>query len=538
MSNKVILGAEAREQLVKGINTLADAVKATLGPNGRNVVYFDEDGVPQSTKDGVTVADKINLKDNLQNAGAQMIKQTAYQTNKKAGDGTTTSTVLAQAIIKEGLKYINNQENAIEIKRQLDKGTSQIIKHLREVIREEISNDEQLKQIASISANNDEEMGKLIAEAITEVGSDGVVYIEESQNVDSSLEIVEGMQFDRGYKSPYFVNDNKKMTCVLNDAYVFIANAKFSSAQPLIPLFQLASDDNKSLLLIADDVDGEALATSIVNKMRGTLNICVVKAPEFGDRRTLVLEDIATLTGATVYNPNKGMELEDFEMSWLGGAKTINVGKNTTTIVDGAGDADKISERMEDLQSQIENSTTLYETEQLQGRLSRLAGGVAVINIGGNTEAEIKEKKDRADDALNATQAAIDEGIIAGGGTSLIRASSILKGNNIGEKILIKACKQPFLQILDNAGYEFEEANAHATTIKKRKSKIWEGFNVKEGKITDFKEAGVIDPFKVTRNALENAVSIAGTILLTECVLVDEEEEKKDNGVDLSQFGM
>lgn len=530
MRKQVTLGSEAREKLMEGIDILADAVVSTMGPNGRNVLIENNGAWPLSTKDGVTVAESIWVDGHIQDTGAQMVKQASVKTAKKAGDGTTTSTLLAREMVKSGLKHLNNGENAVEIKRGIDKAVAQVIACLQSN-SEDISSEEQLEQVATISANNDVEIGKLIATAIEKVGRDGVVHIEESKSGDTYLETVEGMQFDRGYKSHFFVTDNNTMSCNLEDVYILIADHKFTQVKELLPILEGVSTTNKSLLIIAEDIENEALATLIVNKARGTLKVAAVKAPDFGDRRKLILEDIATLTGGIVFDKDKGMKLDKFSWDWFGKARAVTIGKETTTIVDGKGSEDAINDRVENLQSQIEQSTTPYATEQLQNRLAKMVGGVSIIHVGGATETEMLEKKDRVDDALNATKAALEEGIVPGGGAALLYArGNILFADgesNIGAGVVYKACGKPFEQILVNAGYEEVKSLILADTlINSGDDNIWTGYNLKTESMVDMKEAGIIDPTKVTRSALENAASVAGTILLTECVISKHPEAK------------
>ena len=539
MSKQVILGSEARTNLVKGIDTLADAVVSTLGPNGRNVVIANEQGVPQSTKDGVTVAKSITLKDPNQELGVQLVKQAAVKTAEKAGDGTTTSTLLAREMIKAGLTALNNNENAVQIKRDIDTTVKEVVKNLKNNVSEDISGEEQLEQIATISANNDPETGKLISTAIDKVGMEGVVHIEESKTGETYLETVEGLQFDRGYKSPYFVTNNSNMTSTLNDPLILIADEKITQVKELLPILESVSSQAKSLLIIAEDIDGEALATLIVNKMRGTMNVCAVKAPDFGDRRKLVLEDIAITTGGVVFDKQKGMKLDKFSWDWFGEARTVTIEKEQTTIVDGKGAVESIEARIEELQQQVEKATTPFETEKLQERLAKFVGGVAIIHVGGNTETEMKEKKDRVDDALHATKAAIEEGIVPGGGAALLYASSGLEVKSTGAAIVAQACAKPFNQILVNAGHEEVSAKIIADGMINSGNDGWLGFDIKLGNTVDMKEAGIIDPTKVARTALENAASVAGTVLLTECTVVNEpEEDNKQPQIDPSMMGM
>jgi chaperonin GroEL len=541
MSKKIEFGAEARKKLVKGIDTLADAVVATLGPNGRNVVYI-ENGMVVSTKDGVSVAKQIgSLEDPIENLGAQMVKQAAVKTSDHAGDGTTTSTLLARELVKGGLTKLNEGANAVEIKRGIDDGVKEVLALLKEN-SEKISSEEQLQQIATISANNDVEVGKLIARAMEKVGREGVVYIEESKTDETYLEVVEGMQFDRGYKSPYFVTNNNNMSALLQDAYVLIADHRFTQVKELLPILEGVSQKGKSLLIIAEDVDGEALATLIVNKMRGTLQVVAVKAPDFGERRKLILEDIAVLTGGTVFDKEKGMKLDKFNWEWFGEAKTVTVSKEKTTIIDGQGTAEAILERVESLTAQLEKAATPFEMEKLQERLSKFVGGVALVHVGGSTETEMKEKKDRVDDALHATQCALEDGIVPGGGAALLHAREGITfaiensdDFNYGKKLVHSACGKPFEVILKNAGYDDQSIYHFKYKVGDfgdKEREIWYGLDVKTETVIDMKEAGIIDPHKVTKNALMNAASIAGTILLTECTIVDTPEDKKESGID------
>ena len=540
MSKQVTLGEEARKNLVKGIDILADAVVSTLGPNGRNVVIANEQGSPQSTKDGVTVAKSITLSNPEQELGVQLVKQAAIKTAEKAGDGTTTSTLLAREMIKNGLNALNNNENAVQIKRDIDSTVKIVIDNLRNKISEDISSEEQLEQIASISANNDPEIGKLIATAIEKVGMEGVVHIEESRTGETYLETVEGMQFDRGYKSPYFVTNNNTMSATLENPLVLLSENKITQVKELLPILEAVSSQGKSLLIIAEDIDQEALATLIVNKMRGTMKVCAVKAPEFGDRRKLILEDIATTTGGQVFSRDKGMKLDKFSWEWFGEARTVTVEKEQTTIVDGKGTEEDINQRIEELQKQLEQSQTPFETEKLQERLAKFVGGVAIIHVGGNTETEMKEKKDRVDDALHATKAAIEEGIVPGGGTALLYASSGIEVDSTGAAIVVEACAKPFNQILINAGFDSVKGQILADTLVNSGNDVWAGYNIKTEETVNMKEAGIIDPTKVSRTALQNAASVAGTVLLTECTVVNEISEDSNNQpqMDPSMMGM
>jgi chaperonin GroEL len=528
MSKIIEFGPEARKQLVSGIDKLADAVVSTLGPNGRNVVIVNEMGQVQSTKDGVTVAKSISLSDNVEEVGVKMVKQAAVKTADVAGDGTTTSTLLAREMVKAGLQHLNNGANAVEIKRGIDTAVKEVITTLRHHIKEDISNEEQLEQIATISANNDPEVGKLIATALNKVGREGVVSIEESNTGETYLETVEGMQFDRGYKSHYFVTDNSTMSTHLENPFILIADKRFTQVKDLLPILEGVSNQNRPLLLIAEDIDGEALATLIVNKARGTIKVAAVKAPDFGDRRKLILDDIAILTGGQVFSTDKGMRLDKFSWDWFGSARSVTINKDQTTIIDGRGESESIQARIEELQQQIEKAKTPFEQEKLQERLAKFVGGVAIVHVGGNTETEVKEKKDRVEDALYATKAAIEEGIVAGGGAALLYAREAIEGTDIGSKIVYQACGKPFEQILVNAGYDKVKAQMLALNYTSNET-VWEGHDVKTGMIIDMKEAGIIDPAKVTRTALENAASVAGTILLTECVVVDNPEDKKES---------
>ena len=539
MENQIHFGKEARTKLKVGIDKLADAVVSTLGPNGRNVVIFR--GVmepPQSTKDGVTVANSFVLDDPSEELGVLLIKQAAVKTAEKVGDGTTTSTLLAREMINQGLSSLDKGENAVQIKRDIDKTVKEVVKNLRGPISEDISGDEQLEQVASISSNNDPEVGKLIAQAIGKVGLEGVVHIEESKTGETFLETVEGMQFDRGYKSPYFVTDNNTMSSVLDNPAVLILDQRLNTVKELLPILEAVSAQGKSLLIIAEDIDNEALATLIVNKMRGTVNVCAVKSPDFGERRKLVLEDIATTTGGVVFSKDKGMKLDKFSWDWFGEARKVTVTKDQTTIVDGKGEVESIEKRIEELTTQIDKSTTPFEKEQLQNRLAKFVGGVAIIHVGGNTETEMLEKKDRVDDALHATKAAIEEGIVPGGGAALLYASSGIEPDSIGAAIVKQACAKPFNQILTNAGYDETDAKILAHGLINSGNDTWAGFNIKTEETVDMREAGIIDPTKVTRLALENAASVAGTVLLTECTLTQDKDshaEKMNRVKDISQ---
>jgi len=525
MENQVKYGKEARQGLLKGIDKLADAVVSTLGPNGRNVVIFrGTDVPPQSTKDGVTVAKSFLTSDPQEHLGQLLLRQAAMKTADKAGDGTTTSTLLAREMIKNGLTALDNGENAVQIKRDIDKTVKEVLSNLKNNIAEDISGEEQLEQIATISSNNDVETGKLIAQAIEKVGLEGVVHVEESKTGDTYLETVEGLQFDRGFKSPYFVTDNNTMQSVLDNPAILIMDHRLNTVKELLPILEAVSAQGKSLLIIAEDIDNEALATLIVNKMRGTINVCAVKAPEFGDRRKLVLEDIAITTGGKVFDKQKGMKLDKFSWDWFGSARKATITKEQTTIVDGKGGTEEIEARVEELQQQIEKARTPYETEQLQNRLAKFVGGVAIVHVGGNTETEMLEKKDRVDDALHATKAALDEGIVPGGGCSLLYASSGIKAESIGAQIVVESCAKPFSQILINAGYDDVKTKILADQLVNSGNDHWAGIDVNTGDTVNFREKGVIDPTKVSRLALLNAASVAGTVLLTECTLTQDKQ--------------
>ena len=532
MSKQIEYSNQARKRLSEGIDKIANAVTATLGPNGRNVVYRNETGEVRSTKDGVTVAKIISLKDPVHSIAVDMLKQAAIKTANIAGDGTTTSTLLAQFITNQGLKALDNGGNAVQIKRDIDKAVKEVIAYIKENIAEDITSEGQLDQIATVSANNDPEVGSLITSALAAVGRDGIVTIEESRTGDTYLETVEGIQFDRGFKSPHFVTDNATMSSVLDNPLVLIYDGKLSQAKDLLPILESVSSDNKSLLIICEDIDNEALATLIVNKMRGTIKVCAVKAPDFGDRRKLIMEDIAVLTGGQVISPEKGMKLSRVDKAWLGQARKANIQKESTTIIDGKGEVEAITSRIEDLKAQIDNAKSPLEMEKLQERYAKFTGGVSIIHVGGNSELEMKEKKDRVEDALHATRAAIAEGIVPGGGIALLRTLYTINNNtSTGYQIIAAACAMPFTKILTNAGYDLREISDIVNKIN-TDTDMWTGWNLKEENLDNLKEAGIIDPFKVTRTALENAASVAGTILLTECVVADEPSENGSNDMD------
>lgn len=542
MSKQISFGTEAREKLLSGVNQLADAVVSTLGPSGRNVFIQHQGGNPTSTKDGVTVAKEIELEDPIENVGAQAVKQVSIKTGEVAGDGTTTATLLAREIYKQGLTELENS-NAVEVKRGIDIATKEVIKYLQKQYSKDITDEEQLKQVATISGNNDAEVGTLIATAMDKVGREGIITIEESKTGETYLETVEGMQFNRGYKSPYFVTDNNTMTSVLDNPLIVITDKRLQQIKEILPLLESVSQQNRSLLIIADDIDGEALSTLVVNKMRGILKVVAVKAPEFGDKKKALLEDIATLTGGTVVSTEKGMKLDKFDPQWFGQSRKITVGKDDTTIVDGKGTEEAITQRIEELKEQIENTVSPYEKENLQDRLGKLIGGVAMIHVGGHTEVEMKEKKDRVDDALHATQAALEEGILPGGGIALLNAAAHLNqliteithpDQEKGINIIIKAIRKPFEQILLNAGETQEKIEDRELTLLAGDK--WQGFNPRTGQYVNMLTEGIIDPTKVTRLALENAASVAGTMLITECIISNIKPKDEQAGIDPSQF--
>jgi chaperonin GroEL len=538
MSKIIKFDREAKEKLQAGIDKVNKAVSVTMGPFGRNVLIEKEHGQVVSTKDGVTVAKTITLEDPIENMAATVIKQAAQKTVDAAGDGTTTSTVLAHAIASQALEATSYASiNATQVKRGIEEAVKQVVAELK-TLSTDITDEKQINQIATLSANGDTEIGELVATAIDKVGRDGVVTVEESRSGETSLEVVEGLQFDRGYKSPYMVTDNNSMQAILNDALILLFDGRISTVKDLLPLLERVSQENKSLLIIAEDIDGEALSTLIVNKMRGILKVVAVKAPDFGDRRTLILEDIATVTGGTVISPAKGMKLERFNMDWFGNARTVTVGKETTTIVDGKGNTEAIDVRIEELKSQIDQSNSPYEVERLQDRLAKMIGGVAIINVGGGTEIEMKERKDRIDDALQATKAALEEGILPGAGVALLNArNSISNRDNSdfgkGGKIIFEACQKPFNQILTNAG---DDAYHWWIELINTKNMVP---NIAEETLVDAFESGIIDPTKVVRCALENAAAAAVTLLMTECVIHDKPtDKKKTDEIDMSGFGM
>jgi chaperonin GroEL len=531
MSKRIEFSSKARASLSYGVTKLSNAVTATLGPNGRNVIIEQSTGNPTSTKDGVTVAKAVELEDTIENMGAQLVKQASIKTADSAGDGTTTSTLLAAQIYTQGLESLADY-NATDISRGIAKATSTVVEYLEKHARE-ITDETQLHQVATISANNDPEVGELIASSMDKVGREGVVTIEESRTGETYLEVVEGMQFNRGYKSMYFVTDNNSMTAVLSNPLVLITDKKVTAAKELLPILEACSSQNKPLLIIADDIDGEALSTLVVNKMRGILQVVAVKAPEFGDRKKAMLEDIATLTGGQVVSTEKGMRLDKFNPEWLGQARKVTVGKDDTTIVDGKGEAEAIEARIEEIKSLIDNSKSPFEKETLQDRLGRLVGGVAIVHVGGQSELEMKEKKDRVEDALHATKAALEEGILPGGGVALLNAADSMEipadlnsSEVVGYNILMSAIQMPFETILSNAGYDAHKIHDIADKIVESDN-FWYGYNLRNEAYVDMFAEGIIDPAKVTRLALENASSIARTMLTTECVISNVKEDKK-----------
>ena len=527
MAKKIQFDVEAREGLKKGVDALANAVKVTLGPKGRNVIIGKSFGGPQITKDGVTVAKEIELEDALENMGAQMVKEVASKTNDLAGDGTTTATILAQAIVKEGLKNVTAGANPMDLKRGVDKAVDAIVGELNNNAVPVGSSSDKIKQVASISANNDEAIGSLITEAFEKVGKEGVITVEEAKGTDTYVDVVEGMQFDRGYLSPYFVTNSEKMEADLESPYILLYDKKISAMKDLLPVLEPVAQSGKPLLVIAEDVDGEALATLVVNKLRGSLKIAAVKAPGFGDRRKAMLEDIAILTGGTVISEDRGFTLENTTIEMLGSAERVTIDKDNTTIVNGAGDKKNIEARVSQIKSQIETTTSDYDKEKLQERLAKLAGGVAVLYVGAASEVEMKEKKDRVDDALHATRAAVEEGIVAGGGVALLRSRKVLEkltSDNLDEvtgiQIISRAIESPLRTIVENAGGE-----GSVVVAKVLEGKNNFGYDAKSEKFVDLLKQGIIDPKKVTRIALENAASVAGMILTTECALVDIKED-------------
>ncbi len=528
MAKEIKFNIDARDVLKKGVDQLANAVKVTLGPKGRNVIIEKKFGAPQITKDGVTVAKEVELEDHFENTGAQLVKSVASKTGDDAGDGTTTATILAQSIVNVGLKNVTAGANPMDLKRGIDKAVNAVVGYIKSTAEKVDDNYAKIEQVATVSANNDPEIGKLIADAMRKVSKDGVITIEESKSRDTYINVVEGMQFDRGYLSGYFVTDADKMECVMENPYILIYDKKISNIKDFLPILQPAAESGRPLLVIAEDVDSEALTTLVVNRLRGGLKICAVKAPGFGDRRKAMLEDIAVLTGSVVISEEKGLKLEQATLDMLGTCDKVTVTKDNTTIVNGAGDKKNIADRVAQIKNEIANTTSSYDKEKLQERLAKMSGGVAVLYVGANSEVEMKEKKDRVDDALCATRAAIEEGVVAGGGTTYIRALDALKdvkGANADEQtginIVERAIEEPLRQIVANAGGE------GAVVVQKvREGKGDFGYNARTDEYEDMRKAGVIDPAKVARVALENAASIAGMFLTTECLIVDKPEEK------------
>ena len=525
MAKQLVFSEEARRSVLEGVTVLAKAVKATLGPKGRNVVIDKKFGAPAVTKDGVTVAKEIELQDAYANMGAQMVKEVASKTNDVAGDGTTTATVLAEAIYREGLKNVTAGANPMELKRGLDKAVEAVVAEIGKMSK---SVSDQIAQVATISANGDATIGNIIAEAMDKVGQEGTITVEEAKTLETTLKVVEGMQFDKGYLSPYFATNTESMEAVLDDCYILIHEKKISNLNDMLPLLQAVAKEGKPFLIIAEDVEGEALATLVINKMRGILNVCAVKAPGFGDRRKAILQDIAILTGGTCITEDLGLKLENVTIEQLGKAKRVTINKENTTIVEGEGTQAAIMGRVSQIRREIEETTSDYDREKLQERLAKLAGGVAVIHIGAATEVEMKEKKDRVDDALHATKAAVQEGIVAGGGVALIRAARAvaslkLEGDQAtGAAIIERAVEEPLRQIAANGGYEGSVVVQKVKTLNDA-----EGFNAATGEYVDMLKAGILDPAKVTRSALQNAASIAGLLLTTECLITDIKEDKE-----------
>ena len=540
MAKQVKYNVEARDALKRGVDILANAVKVTLGPKGRNVIIDRKFGAPSITKDGVTVAKEVELRDPLENMGAQLVKEVASKTADQAGDGTTTATVLAQAIVTAGVKNVAAGANPMDLKRGIDKAVAEVVKNLQAQSSPVGEDNNKIKQVATISANNDEVIGKLIADAMAKVGKDGVITVEEAKGTETEVKIVEGMQFDRGYLSPYFVTNTDKMEAELDNPFILIYDKKISSMKELLPILEKQVQTGRPLLIIAEDLDGEALATLVVNKIRGSLKVVAVKAPGFGDRRKAMLEDIAILTGGTVISEERGYKLENAELTYLGQAERVLIDKDNTTIINGAGQKEDIAGRIGQIKAQIESTTSDYDKEKLQERLAKLAGGVAVLYVGAATEVEMKEKKDRVDDALHATRAAVEEGIVAGGGVAFIRSVAALEGlkganedETTGIQIIKRAIEEPLRQICENAGVE-----GSIVVQKVKEGKLDFGYNARTDKYENMIAAGVIDPTKVSRIALENAASIAAMLLTTECVLADDPEDDKGSGSMGSAPGM
>ncbi len=537
MAKQIIFDVEARDALLRGVEKLSNAVKVTLGPKGRNVILDKKFGSPAVTKDGVSVAKEIELENPFENMGAQMVKEVASKTSDIAGDGTTTATILAEAIYREGLKNVTAGANPMSLKRGIDKAVEALVAQLGKLSKK-VKTSEEIAQVGTISANGDSTIGNIIAEAMEKVGKDGTITVEEAKSIETTLDVVEGMQFDKGYLSPYFVTDANTMEAVLDDPYILIFEKKISNLQDMLPLLQNVAKSGKPFMIIAEDIEGEALATLVVNKLRGTLNVCAVKAPGFGDRRKAMMEDIAILTGGKFITEDLGIKLESVTLDDLGSAKRVTVGKDDTTIIEGAGKTSALKARIEQIRRQIEETTSDYDREKLQERLAKLAGGVAVINVGAATESEMKEKKDRVDDALHATRAAVEEGIVPGGGVALIRAQKALDkletegDETIGVDIVRKAVEMPLRQLVANAA---EEGAIVVQEVKKGKQSY--GYNVAVGEYVDMIAAGIIDPAKVTRSALQNAASISGLLLTTECMVTDLPEKEAPAAPDMGGMG-
>ncbi|GAA4361322.1 chaperonin GroEL [Kangiella marina] len=538
MAKDVRFGDEARKGMLKGVNTLANAVRVTLGPKGRNVVLDKSFGAPTITKDGVSVAKEIELEDKFENMGAQMVKEVASQTNDIAGDGTTTATVLAQSIVNEGLKSVAAGMNPMDLKRGIDKAVIAAVEELKN-IAVPCEDQKAISQVGTISANSDENVGKIIAEAMEKVGKEGVITVEEGSGLNNELDVVEGMQFDRGYLSPYFVTDTESMVADLENPYLLLVDKKISNIRELLPTLEAVAKSSRPLLIVAEDVEGEALATLVVNNMRGIVKVAAVKAPGFGDRRKAMLEDIAILTGATVVSEDLGMSLENTELAQLGEAKRVQISKDNTTVIDGAGDKTQIEGRVKQIRAQIEETSSDYDKEKLQERVAKLAGGVAVIKVGAATEVEMKEKKDRVDDALHATRAAVEEGVVAGGGTALVRVLSRLgelrgdnEEQNVGIKIALRAMESPLRQIVANAG-----AEPAVVVAKVKEGEGNFGYNAATGEFGDVMEMGILDPAKVTRSALQNAASIAALMITTEAMVTDLPKKDEPAAPDMGGMG-
>jgi chaperonin GroEL len=538
-AKQVLFGDDARSKMVRGINVLADAVKVTLGPKGRNVVLERTFGGPTVTKDGVSVAKEIELKDKFENMGAAMVREVASKTSDNAGDGTTTATVLTQAIVDEGMKFVAAGMNPMDLKRGIDKAVSAAIDELKKISKPTTTNKE-IAQVGSISANSDAEIGQIISDAMDKVGKEGVITVEDGKSLKNELEVVEGMQFDRGYLSPYFINQPEKQSAVLENPYILLHDKKISNIRELLPILEQVAKASRPLLIIAEDIDGEALATLVVNSIRGILKVVAVKAPGFGDRRAAMLEDIAVLTGGTVISTNVGLSLDKATLAQLGTAKKVEVTKENTTIIDGAGKTEAIENRVKNIRMQIENSTSDYDREKLQERVAKLAGGVALIRVGAATEVEMKEKKARVEDALHATRAAVEEGVVAGGGVALIRAKQAISGlkgdndeQNAGIRIVLRAMEEPLRQIVANAG---DEPSVVVNKVAEGKGSF--GYNAQTGEYGDLVEMGVLDPTKVTRTALQNAASVAALILTTDCMVADLPQDPKPMPAGMGGEGM